>query len=181
MSKRNTVIRSLHDVGLSAWFGGALMGAVGLNGATGQAHDSTERLRLSSLGWKRWSPVNAAAIAAHAIGGAGLIVSNRRRVQQQDGAMANTTVKAALTVAAAGLTAYSGVLGRKVEEHSGQGGHGATEPAAAVSDELAAAQRQLKITQWAIPAVTGVLVVMAAQQGEQQRPSQQLRKRLAHR
>ncbi len=33
-STRNTVIRSLHDVGLAAWFGGALMGAVGVNGAT---------------------------------------------------------------------------------------------------------------------------------------------------
>ncbi|MDT5205049.1 MAG: hypothetical protein QOD34_1685, partial [Mycobacterium sp.] len=33
MSTRNTVIRSLHDLGAAAWFGGSLMGAVGLNGA----------------------------------------------------------------------------------------------------------------------------------------------------
>lgn len=157
------------------------MGAVGLNGAAAKAHDSTERLRLSALGWKLWSPVNAAALGAHAIGGAGLIVSNRRRVQQQDGAMANTAIKATLTVAAVGLTVYSGVLGRKVEQESGQGGQGATEAAPGASDDLAAAQRQLKLIQWAIPAMTAVLIVMGAQQGEQQRPAQQLRSRLAHR
>jgi len=178
MSERNTLIRSLHDVGLSAWFGGSLMGAVGLNGATADAHDPAERLRLSSLGWKRWAPVNAAAIGVHAIGGAGLIAANRGRVAHQDGAGANTAVKLGLTVVAAGLTAWSGALGRKVEEQSHQGAPGATEPSSSASKDLAAAQRQLQITQWAIPAVTGVLVVMGAQQGEQQRPSQQLKKRL---
>jgi hypothetical protein len=29
----NTLARSLHDLGLATWFGGSLMGAVGLNGA----------------------------------------------------------------------------------------------------------------------------------------------------
>jgi hypothetical protein len=174
MTERNTLIRSLHDVGLATWFGGSLMGAVGLNGATADAADPAERLRLSSLGWKRWSPVNAAAIGIHAVGGIGLIAANSKRVAQQDEAWKNTVVKAGLTVAAAGLTAWSGALGRKVEEQSHQGGSGATEPSETASKDLAKAQRQLKITQWAIPAVTGVMVVMAAQQGEQQRPSQQL-------
>ena len=175
MSQRDTLIRSLHDLGLAAWCGGSLMGAVGLNGATAQAHDPQERLRLSSLGWKRWAPVSAGAIGAHAIGGAGLIITNRRRAQLDDGARANTKVKFALTVAAAGLTAWSGVLGRKVEEQSGQGAPGATEPSASNSRDLAAAQKQLQVTQWAIPAITAVLVIMGAQQGEQQRPSQLLR------
>ena len=33
MSSRNTLVRSLHDLGAAAWFGGSLMGAVGVNGA----------------------------------------------------------------------------------------------------------------------------------------------------
>lgn len=37
MSSRNTVVRSLHDLGAAAWFGGSLMGAVGVNGAAGAA------------------------------------------------------------------------------------------------------------------------------------------------
>ncbi len=178
MSQRNTIVRSLHDVGLSAWFGGSLMGAVGLNGATGRAHDATERTRLSSLGWKLWSPVAIGALGAHAVGGAGLIAANRRRIDQHGGTAANTWTKGTLTVVAAGLTAYSGLLGRTVEGESESGAEGATEPAATSSDKLAAAQRQLKIVQWAIPAVTGLLVVLGAQQGEQQRPTQQLKGRL---
>lgn len=178
MSQRDTVIRSLHDLGLATWFGGSLMGAVGLNGATAQAEDPRERLRLSAQGWKRWSPVAAAAIGAHAVGGAGLIRSNQRRIRQDDETRANTGVKLVLTVAAAGLTAWSGALGRKVEEQSRQGAEGATEPSPNASRDLASAQKQLKAAQWAIPAVTGVLIVLGAQQGEQQRPSQQLRGRV---
>jgi hypothetical protein len=33
MAQDNTLARSLHDLGLATWFGGSLMGAVGLNGA----------------------------------------------------------------------------------------------------------------------------------------------------
>lgn len=174
MNQRNTLVRSLHDIGLATWFGGSLMGAVGLNGATAAASDPTERLRLSSLGWKRWSPVAAAAIGAHAVGGVGLISANQGRVKQDSGTRYNTGVKLGLTVIAAGLTAWSGALGKKVEEHQAEGGQGATEPHAGASQALQSVQKQLKIAQWAIPAVTGVLVVMGAQQGEQQRPSQQL-------
>lgn len=178
MSKRNTVIRSMHDIGLAAWFGGSLMGAIGLNGATAQAQEAAERTRLSSVGWARWAPVNTAAIGVHAIGGLGLILANRRRVQQQEGALANTVIKAALTAAAAGLTAYSGALGAKVGASSEQGADGATEPHSSASSGLAKAQQQLRYTQWAIPAVTGALLVLGAQQGEQQRPNQQLLDRL---
>ena len=46
MSERNTVIRSLHDVGLAAWFGGSLAGAVGINGAAADVPDRNQRLRV---------------------------------------------------------------------------------------------------------------------------------------
>ena len=36
MTADNTVSRSLHDLGLAAWFGGSLMGAVGLNRGRGR-------------------------------------------------------------------------------------------------------------------------------------------------
>ena len=179
MSEKNTLIRSMHDLGLAAWFGGALMGAVGLNGAAAKAKDPKERLELSSVGWGRWAPVNAAAIGLHAIGGAGLIAANKSRLAGQPGARANTLVKLVLTIGAAGLTAYSGKLGKTVHEHSSQGGQGSTEPSAAASPELEKAQKQLKITQWAIPAVTAVLLVMGANQGEQQRPKSLLSNQLS--
>ncbi len=37
----NTVARTLHDLGLAAWFGGSLMGAAGVNGAAAVVEDPT--------------------------------------------------------------------------------------------------------------------------------------------
>ena len=65
MSEQNTVLRSMHDVGLAGWFGGSLMGAVGLNGAAAQAANPAERLQIASAGWDRWGPVNLAAIGRY--------------------------------------------------------------------------------------------------------------------
>jgi hypothetical protein len=170
MSSRNTFVRSMHDLGLATWFGGSLMGAVGLNGAAAEAKDPAERLRLSALGWARWTPVTIAAVGAHTIGSLGLIAGNAKRLAEQDEARSNTAVKTVVTVAAAGVSLYSGILGAKIAKHANEGAHGVTEPSASTSDELASAQSQQKVLQWVIPALTGVLVVLGAQQGEQQRP-----------
>ena len=62
-SNRNTIIRSMHDLGAAAWFGGTLMGAVGVNGASKDVKDPAERAAVASAGWARWAPVSAAAIA----------------------------------------------------------------------------------------------------------------------
>ena len=65
MAQDNTVARSLHDLGLATWFGGSLMGAVGLNGAAAVVDQPEQRLRVANAGWARWTPVNLAGIAAH--------------------------------------------------------------------------------------------------------------------
>ncbi|MDP9397858.1 MAG: hypothetical protein M3P96_08605, partial [Actinomycetota bacterium] len=64
---RHVLARTLHDVGLAAWFGGSLMGAVGLNGAAARLDDPASRSRASTLGWRRWAPVSAAAVGAHLV------------------------------------------------------------------------------------------------------------------
>ena len=178
MSEKNTAVRSLHDVGLAAWFGSSLMGAVGVNGAAAAAHDPQERLRLAGVGWSKWQPFDVAAIGAHLVGGAGLLATNKARVATQPGARANTALKTALTGVALGLSAYNKRLGQQAGRHQQEGPRGTTEPGADSSKELAETQRRLKITQWALPAVTGALVVMGAQQGEQQRPKSLLRNQL---
>lgn len=169
MEQRNTVIRSMHDLGLAAWFGGQLMGAVGLNGASATAQDPRERLRLASAGWARWAPVQAAALAVHAIGGTGLILANRDRLLAQPGSRWNTVVKLGLTLAAAGSTAYSGLLGMRMAKGAEEGTEGVTEPSPVASAGLAAAQNQQRVFQWVTPLLTAVVIVLAAQQGEQQR------------
>ena len=170
MSKnRNTFTRSLHDLGLAAWFGGSLMGAVGLNGAAAQVSDPVERITTATTGWARWTPVQVVAIGAHVVGGFGQIRGNKKRVLTDPATQGNSVVKTVLTGLAIAATAYSGVLGKKVHDHRSEGAHGATEPHAGASDELASAQQQLKLAQWSLPVLTGALIVLGAQEGEQQR------------
>jgi hypothetical protein len=174
MSERNTVIRSLHDVGLAAWFGGSLAGAVGINGAAADVPDRNQRLRVANAGWGRWSPVNLAAIGAHLVGGAGILYANKGRVAGQKGVAASTVAKLVLTGAALGATAWSGALGKKLSQYDGASVEGGTEPAPETPTEVAKAQQQLKVLQWLIPGLTGGIVVLTSVHGEQQRPSQQL-------
>jgi hypothetical protein len=174
MPERNTVIRSLHDLGLAAWFGGSLMGAVGLNGAAqDEGGVGASRDRISSSGWAKWAPVNAAAIGAHLFGGGGLLAVNAHRVAKQQGVGASTAAKTVVTAAALAATAYARILGKKVELAS------STDPADAEKAgkhpiDLDKAHRQLAYAQWAVPALTGCLVVLNALHGEQQRPVEQI-------
>ena len=103
MTADNTVSRSLHDLGLATWFGGSLMGAVGLNGAAAEVEEPKQRLRVANAGWNRWTPVNLAGIAAHLAGGAVLLGANKGRVASQQGVTQATVVKTALTGAALGM------------------------------------------------------------------------------
>jgi hypothetical protein len=173
MSERNTVIRSLHDLGLAAWFGGTLAGAVGINGAAADVTDRTERLHTANAGWARWTPVNLVAIGAHLIGGAGLLRANSGRVATQKGTAGTAGLKGALTVAALGVTAYSRVLGKKLEQADHAPVEGGTDPGPDTPEDIAKAQRQLKVTQWVIPALTGGIVVLTAVAGEQQKAGRQ--------
>lgn len=170
MSQRNTLVRSLHDVGLAAWFGGSLMGVVGVNGGAAKAKDPSERLRIAGIGWARWAPVQLAAIAVHGVGGIGLIVSNKGRLAGQGEARGNAVLKTAVTAAAGAVSVAAGLAGGKILQKSDEGAPGVTEPGAGTPDDLAAAQRAEKWLQYAIPVLTGVLIVLSAQQGEQQRP-----------
>src|SRR3954447_2790554 len=79
VSTRNTTLRALHDVGLAAWFGGSLFGVAGLNAAAEEAQQQRTTARITSVGWAKWAPVNAAFVGAHLVGGAGLLAANRKR------------------------------------------------------------------------------------------------------
>jgi hypothetical protein len=172
MSERNTVVRTMHDLGLAAWFGGSLAAAVGINGAAADVPEKKLRLVVANAGWARWTPVNLAAVAAHLIGGAGVLYANKGRVATQRGVGASTVAKLALTGAALAVTAYSRVQGKKLQDAGMVAVEGATEPSADTPSDVARAQQQLKVCQWAVPALTAGLVVLNVVEGEQQRPSQ---------
>lgn len=164
------ITRSLHDLGLSAWFGGTLANAVALNPAAGQAGDDSATGRVVNTGWDNWTPVNAAAIGAHLIGSIGQLIDNRDRLTAQEGVATMAVVKTALTAAALGATAYSRMLGRTVSENHDVPTASGTNPSFQTPPDVAKAQQQLKVLQWLIPALTGALVVVSAFAGEQQRP-----------
>ncbi|MFE2156131.1 hypothetical protein ACFXAO_39560 [Streptomyces lavendulae] len=174
MSARHTVLRSLHDVGLAAWFGGSLMGAVGLNGAAKkQGADWQQRARIASAGWSLWAPVGTVAIGAHLVGSGGLLGADATRVLTQQGLAASTLAKTALTGAALAATVYGRVLGKKIELASSAIPQDA-EKAERLHADTGQAKRHLSYVQWAVPALTCGLTVLNALHAEQQRPAQQL-------
>jgi hypothetical protein len=169
---RNTLSRTLHDVGLAAWFGGSLMGAIGVNGAANDVDDPRQRARVANAGWGRWTPVNLMAIGAAMVGGAGLTRANKGRLTGQQGVGSASVVKGALLGAALGATAYSRLLGEKVMQAGDVPVEGATKPTTETPEDVAKAQRQLQFLQWGIPALTGGALAMNAVMGEQQRPTE---------
>jgi hypothetical protein len=172
---RNTVSRTLHDVGLAAWFGGTLANAVALNPAAGEADSDKGTGAVANAGWDRWTPVNAAAIGAHLVGSVGQLLGNRGRVAAQEGVGSMSALKTLLTAAALGATAYSRVLGIRVSGGGRVPAKGGTKPAKRTKADIAAAQQQLDTLQWVIPALTGTLVAVSSYAGEQQRAGEVLK------
>ncbi len=172
MAQRNTLAHALHDIGLAAWFGGSLMGAIGVNGAAADVDDPRQRARVANAGWNRWTPVNLAFIGTHLVGSVLLAAGLKGRLWGQKGVAATSACKTVVTAAALAATAYARSLGQKVISAGDVPVEGGTTPAAETPPEVADAQRKLEKLQWAIPALTGFLVVTDALMGEQQRPSQ---------
>lgn len=163
--------RALHDVGLAAWFGGTLANAVSLNKAAAATARYSEAGRVTNAGWNAWAPVNAAAIGTYLVGSVGQLIGNKERLVAQQGVAAMSVTKTVLTVAALAVSGYSRLMGRKVAEQHDVPVASGTEPTEATPPDVAGAQRQLSVLQWAVPALTGALVVVTAFAGEQQRPA----------
>lgn len=174
MAQRNTMAHALHDIGLAAWFGGSLMGAIGVNGAAADVDDPRQRARVANAGWNRWTPFNLVAIGAHLVGGAQILKANKGRVATQKGVLANTNTKLALTAGALGATAYARVLGKKMQSAGDVPVAGGTDSLATTPPEVAKAQKQLSALQWAIPGLTGAMLASSSLHEEQQRPTQVL-------
>lgn len=175
MAKQNTFARTIHDLGLGAWFGGTLMGALGLNRAAAEVKDPGERARVANAGWGRWTPINLVAIAAYLVGGSVLMKDNKARLAGQRGVGSLTTAKNVVTGITLAATAYSRLLGQKVMQQGDVPVADGTTPLPETPEEVAKAQRQLKILQYAIPAHVAVLIGISAKMGEQQRPAKVLR------
>jgi hypothetical protein len=167
----NTVARTLHDVGLATWFGGSLMGAVGVNGAAGAVDDPRQRARVASTGWSRWAPVQLGAIAAHGAGALALTRANRGRLASQADVAKTSLAKGTLTVAALAATGYSALLGQRMDKAGDVPVESGAVPTDRTPSDVADAQKQLRLLQWTVPALTGAVFVLNDVMAEQQRPT----------
>lgn len=156
MTFLSTTIRATHLVTNAAWFGGSLMGAVGLNPAARQGGADT--IKVAGTGWERWGPVQGAAIGAHLLTGVGIVVDNRRRVLVHPPTTTAVAAKTVLTGVALGSTAWAWQSGKRL---------GDTAPTDRAQRERQ--RRRLSWLQWVTPAATGGLLVLDAYLGEQQR------------
>lgn len=173
--RSNTVARIIHDLSLASWFGGSLMGAIGLNAASREVENPADRTRVANAGWARWMPANLAAIVGYGITGAILMKENKARLVAQKGVKSATVAKNLLSIAALGATAYSRMLGEKMMRANGTSVADAVTPNEKTPAEIAQSQRQLKVLQWVIPAHVGALIAITSRMGEQQRPAQVIR------
>ncbi|WP_370326835.1 hypothetical protein [Euzebya sp.] len=151
------VPRAAHDIGLAAWFGGAYMGAVALNGASREVDDPTQRARVANAGWFRWAAIVPVAVGSHLVGGVALT----RRSGTARGAQAGVALaRGALLVGALAATAESGRSGRTVSGAGDVPVATAVQPIDDTPDDVARAQRILRVVQWIIPAATGAMIVL---------------------
>jgi hypothetical protein len=153
-----------HDIGLAAWFGGAWMGAVGLNGATIEVDDHTQRTRVANAGWFRWAPIAGICLVAHV---AGAYLLGRLTVAPDRGGTADPaqgtrlrTLRTVLTTAAVLSTVETGVSGQRVVRGGDVPVSTAVVPIAATPPSVAAAQRRLRVAQWLVPGFTGALLLV---------------------
>lgn len=163
MALVSTAVRATHLVTNAAWFGGSLMGAVGLNPAAQRPDTQQERVEVSGTGWERWGPVQGASIGLHLLSGVAILADNGNRVVAHRPTTVAVALKTALTAAAVASSAAAYVYGERLGRASGEDGH-PTDPEAADR-----ARRKLAWLQWTTPALTGSLLVLDAQLGEQQR------------
>ena len=164
MTNGTTTLAVIHDVALATWFGGAWMGAVGLNGATIEVDDHTQRTRVANAGWFRWAPIAGTALVAHVSSAYALGRLAPSPGGRAQGSAGVRRLRAAVTLAAVISTVESGISGNRVVRGGDVPVATATIPIAATPRDVAAAQRRLRVAQWLVPGFTSVLFVLEARQ-----------------
>lgn len=162
----DVIARAAHDVGLGVWLGGYYMGAVSLNGASREVEEPTQRGRVANAGWFRWAAIVPLAVGGH-LGGA-LWLTRRdaglRRASRRSGPI--EVARAAATAVALVATIESGRAGRQVAAAGDVPVATAVQPISETPEDVASAQRRLRIMQWVIPASTLAIAFIDAWQRE---------------
>jgi hypothetical protein len=164
------IAQAVHDLGTALWFGGSVMGIAGVNKSGADLTTGIDKVRVASSAWSRFSPAQWGGIAATLGTGLQLTSSNKARLALQEGYGTVGTLKAALTVAGAGATAFAAYSGAKIgklaEQAAGADGSldvkDATLPSAGTPPEIRKWQARQRVTQAAVPALAGGVIVCNA-------------------
>ncbi|PRY50001.1 hypothetical protein LY71_10437 [Geodermatophilus tzadiensis] len=163
------VVQAVHDLGTALWFGGSVMGIAGVNKSGSDLTAGIDKVRVASSAWSRFQPAQFGGIAATLITGLQLTRSNSQRLALQKGYGTVGALKAALTVAGAGATAYAAYSGAqigKLAEQAARNGDlevkDATLPSAGTPAEIKKWQARQRVTQAAVPTLAGAVIVCNA-------------------
>jgi len=163
------VAQAVHDLGSALWFGGTVMGIAGVNKSGSELTQGIDRVRVASSAWGRFAPAQWGGVLATLGTGLQLTNSNKGRLALQEGYGRVGAVKAALTVAGAGATAFAaysgGKIGKLAEQASRDGEldvKDATLPSAGTPPEIAAWQGRQRVAQAAVPLLAGGVIVCNA-------------------
>jgi hypothetical protein len=177
-SDNHFLAQAVHDLGAALWFGGSVMGVAGVNKSGSDLTSSLDKVRVASSAWGRFSPAQWGGILATLGTGLQLTNSNKTRLALQEGYGRVGTVKAALTVAGAGATAFAaysgGKIGKLAEEADRAGNlevKDATLPSAGTPPEIKAWQGRQRVAQAAVPLLAGGVIVCNAWLVQAYRPA----------
>ncbi|WP_104080940.1 hypothetical protein [Cryobacterium sp. Y11] len=127
MPQRNTLVRSLDDVGSAAWFGGLLMGAVELNGAAATVKGSKKRIAVATTGLEALGSRADGSICRSQYRRCGVDLGDTAGLACQPEERVNTTVKL-IPLVAIGYSVYAGFFGGQMAAYAGESAPGITEP-----------------------------------------------------
>lgn len=161
------VAQAVHDLGSALWFGGAVMGAAGVNKSGAQLTQGIDRIRVASSAWTRFSPAQWAGVGATLVAGVRLTQVGGRRLALQQGFASVGALKAGIAVAGAGATAYAAYSGARISalaEKAHEAGtpievEDATKPTASTPPDIAAWQRKQRVAQTLVPVLSGANIV----------------------
>lgn len=141
------------------------MGAIGLNAATREVDDPSQRIRVANAGWFRWAPMTGLAVGAHVVGVYGRTRWGRRPALIGPGGPLEL-LRLVFTTLAVGATIESGRSGRQVVARGDVPVATAVVPISQTPAEVAAAMRRLGIVQWIMPLATAGIVAVNALQDD---------------
>lgn len=162
-SDSHALAQAVHDLGAAVWFGGTVMGAVGVNRAGRDLTEGIDRIRVAKSAWGRFSFLQWTGIAATMLAGLQLTRTSAERLAAQQTFGTVGAAKAGVVALGALATAYSAFCGAKIaslaeEAHDQQKRvevADATTPTPQTPPEIARWQRRQQIAQFITPILAG--------------------------